>query len=405
MIVFRGATLIDGTGAGPIADAAVGVEGERITQVGGKAPRGADVLDLEGLTLLPGLIDGHTHLGIIDPFDGARVPPAVDAAHIFRNCGLALDEGFTTVRDLGGLDGGVAQAVAQGLVRGPRIFPSGPVLCQSGGHSDLSPPWLPHWHGPGVPGLAQLSIVCDGPDEVRRAARTALRRGATQVKVCVSGGVLSFTDRLEDTQFTVEELRAAVGEAKARDTYVAAHAHGVEGMKNALAAGVACIEHGTFLDAETAQAMATAGAALCPTFAVIRMLSAEWKERGIPEQMIPRLGGVEEAMTGAVKFARDAGVLIGSGSDLFGAGQTRRALEITRKAEILSPMEAIVSATSANAKILRASDRLGSVEEGKLADLIAVNGDPLATPEVLEDSSRLVLVMKGGEIVKDSRER
>src|SRR5581483_8586507 len=147
-----------------------------------------------------------------------------------------------------GIDGGVAQAVELGIVRGPRIFPAGPVICLTGGHSDLGIPWAPHHHTGGVPGLSQVSLVGDGPEEVRRNARIAFHRGATQLKVCVSGGVLSFSDRLEDTQFTVEELKAAVAEAKARGTYVAAHAHGVDGIRNALEAGVESIEHGTFLD-------------------------------------------------------------------------------------------------------------------------------------------------------------
>src|SRR5262249_16300847 len=152
-------------------------------------------------------------------------------------------------RDTGGIDGGVATAVEMGLVRGPRILPSGPLICQTGGHGDDRNPFglHPHDHA-GVPGLGQVSLPCDGPDEVRLAARTVLRGGASQVKVCVSGGVVSLTDRIEDAQFTVEELMAAVQEADARETYVTAHAHNVRGIRNGLDAGVSCFEHGTFLD-------------------------------------------------------------------------------------------------------------------------------------------------------------
>ena len=205
MILLRGATVIDGTGADPQPDGTVVLDGDRIASAAERPPAGGadEVLDLDGLTVLPGLIDAHTHFGILGHAEG-MVPPAVTAARIFRNCELALEGGFTTVRDTGGIDGGVAHAVALGLVPGPRILPSGPLICQSGGHGDESPPFGLHHHdAPGVPGLAMMSLPCDGPDEVRLAARTVLRRGATQVKVCVSGGVVSLTDRLEDTQFTV----------------------------------------------------------------------------------------------------------------------------------------------------------------------------------------------------------
>jgi imidazolonepropionase-like amidohydrolase len=258
-VVLRGAQLIDGAGAEP-RRADVMVRGGRIAGIG-DLDRGDDQsFDVSGLTVLPGLIDAHTHFGLVN-MSAEHTPAAVTAAHIFRNCELALHAGFTTVRDTGGIDGGVAEAVRLGLIPGPRILPSGPLLCQTGGHGDNSDPFSQHhFVHSGLPGLAQPALPCDGPEQVRVAARTVLRRGATQVKVCVSGGVVSFTDRLEDAQFTVEELKAAVEEAAARDTYVTAHTHNVRGIRNGLAAGVACFEHGTFLDVETAAAMAAAGA-------------------------------------------------------------------------------------------------------------------------------------------------
>lgn len=403
-IVVRGGTLIDGSGADP-RTADTRIDDERFAEVGDRVEpgRGDAVIDATGLTLLPGLIDAHTHFGLVDLAGTGATSVAVIAAQIFRNCELALDAGFTTVRDCGGVDGGLARAIDIGLVRGPRLYPSGPILCQTGGHGDLTPPFAPHPHGVAVPGLVQTSFVCDGPDEVRVAARTALRRGATQVKVCVSGGVVSLTDRLEDTQFSVEELRAAVEEAEARETYVTAHAHNVRGIHNGLAAGVRCFEHGTFLDEETATALAEAGAWLVPTLAVTRLLAEEWREWGLPDEVAPRIAGVEEAMTHAVKLAHDAGVLIGSGSDLIGPLQNRRGLELSLKARILGPMEAIVSATSTNARIIGASDDLGTVDVGRTADLIAIDGDPLTDPELFDDPDRVVLVIKQGVVVKDSR--
>lgn len=403
-LALNGATVIDGTGVDPRV-ASVVVDGDRLTAVGA-APAGADNLDLDGLTVLPGLIDAHSHFGIVTMTD-PNVPAAVTAARIFRNCELALDSGFTTVRDVGGIDGGVAAAVDLGLVRGPQILPSGPLLCQTGGHGDHSPPYAPldhhpHDHG-GVPGLATVALPCDGADQVRIAARTAFRRGATQIKVCVSGGVVSLTDRIEDAQFSVTELMAAVAEADARDTYVTAHAHNSRGIRNGLDAGVQCFEHGTFLDEETAEAMAAAGAYLVPTFAVVRLFRDEWHKWGLPEAVVPRMAGIEEAMARSLKVARAAGITIGSGSDILGPEQSRRGLELAIRAELGDPMEAIVAATAVNSQVLRRADEIGTLEPGKRADLIVLDGDPLADPGLFDQPDRVVLVMKAGEIVKDLR--
>jgi imidazolonepropionase-like amidohydrolase len=402
--VVRGAAVIDGTGADPLRADVSFEEGRIRTVADGVEPsRGDTVVEADGLTVLPGLIDAHSHFGLVDLGGVGGTPVAVIAARIFQNCDLAIDSGFTTVRDCGGVDGGLARAIDVGLIRGPRLYPSGPILCQTGGHGDLTPPFATHPHGVTVPGLVQTSIVCDGPAEVRVAARTALRRGATQVKVCVSGGVVSLSDRLEDTQFTVEELRAAVEEAEARETYVTAHAHNIRGIRNGLQAGVKCFEHGSFLDAETATALAEAGAWLVPTLAVARLMAEEGESWGLSKDVIPRIHGIEEAMTRAVKLAYDAGVLMGSGSDLIGPAQTRRGLELTLKARIIGPLAAIVSATASNARIIGASDTLGTLERGKIADLIAIAGDPLVDPEVFDDPARIVLVVKDGIVLKDTR--
>lgn len=403
-LVIRGGAIVDGTGADPEAGDVV-ADANLLTSVGPAAkPGSADtVIEADGCTVLPGLIDAHTHFGLVNLGAGDPPPLAVTAARIFRNCDIAINEGFTTARDCGGVDGGLARAIELGMIAGPRLFPSGPILCQTGGHGDFTPPFSNHSHVDAAPGLVQSSLVCDGPEEVRVGARTAFRRGATQIKVCVSGGVVSLTDRIEDTQFTVEELKAAVEEADARETYVTAHAHNVRGIRNGLEAGVRCFEHGTYLDAETATAIAEAGARLVPTLAVAHLMADEWEAWGLPKHVAARIEGIEEAMTGAVKLAYDAGVVMGSGSDLIGPEQRRRGLEIVLKARIIGAMEAIVSATQTNARILGADDRLGTLEPGKLADLIVVNGDPLAEPELFDDADRIVLVVKNGEVVKDSR--
>lgn len=407
-LILRDATLIDGTGADPKSKTSVVVENDIITGIAGKAPNRreeAQVYDLSGLTLMPGLIDAHAHLGLAYEFAAEGNPGLVSAAEIaartFENCNLCLDAGFTTVRDMCGVDGGLVRAIASGAVRGPRVYPSGPAIVQTGGHGHLSGPFCVQDHTLAIPGLIQMVAICDGPDEVRRQARLNFRRGATQLKVFISGGVVSTTDRLEDTQLTVDELKAAVHEAKARETYVSGHAHNVQSIRNGLQVGLECFEHGTLLDEATAAAMAAAGAALDPTLAVCHLMGSEWRAWGLTEDIVGRMRGLEEHMARSVRTAEAAGVLMGSGSDLLGRRQNRRGLELVLKAKILSPMRAIQCATQGNARIMRLENRLGTIAVGKLADLIAVKGDPLVDPTLFDDPSRVVLVVKGGEVVKD----
>jgi imidazolonepropionase-like amidohydrolase len=402
-LVLKVGRLLDGTGGPPLEDTTVVIDGDRIAAIGEAPAEGIEV-DLGDYTLLPGLIDAHTHLGVIDIGRQATMAPALIAAETFRNCGNALNAGFTTVRDMGGVDGGVVEAVGQGLVPGPRILPSGPILCQTGGHGDLCPPFVGTWPA-GIPGLVELSLVVDGVDAMRQAARQALRRGATQLKVSVTGGVISHSDRLEDTQLSVDELRAAVEEAAARGTYVTAHAHNVAGVRNALRAGVRGIEHGSFLDADTCAEMAKLDASLVPTFTVVELMRTEWQAWGLTEEIVARLGDVHERMTEATERAMAAGVTVGSGSDLIGANQRRFGLEVTLKAAIIGPSLAIASATSVNARILGLDDRLGAIAPGFLADAVAVRGDPLAEPALFADPDRVQWVLQGGQVVKDTRKK
>jgi len=407
-LILRDATLIDGTGGEPKTKSSVVIEGDTIADITAQPTHrreDAQVYDLSGLTVLPGLIDAHAHLGLVYDFaaegDPGLVSPAEIAARAFENCNLCLDAGFTTVRDMCGVDGGIVRAIASGAVRGPRVYPSGPAIVQTGGHGHITGPFCFQDRTLAIPGLMQLIAICDGADEVRRQARVNFRRGATQLKVFISGGVVSTTDRLEDTQLTVDELKAAVFEAKARDTYVSGHAHNVRAIRNGLEAGLECFEHGTMLDEATAHAMARAGAALDPTLAVTHLMATDWKDWGLGEYVVPRIKGCEESMSRAVQIAEAAGVMIGSGSDLLGPRQNRRGLEIVLKAKILGAMRAIQCATQGNARIMRLDDKLGTLSTGKLADVIAVRGDPRTDVTVLDDPSRVVLVVKGGEVVKD----
>ncbi len=402
-LVLHNATLIDGTGADPRPNVSVVVEGRSIVKIVPARelplPRDAQIIDLQDKYLLPGLTDAHVHFGLTEPDGTTTRPLAAYALKVARFIEDTLDQGFTTVRDAGGLDPAWAGAVERRLLRGPRILPSGAFLSQTGGHGDFRPAYE-DTPPAAVPGLLAGSVLCDGPDAVRRAARDQLRRGATQLKVMASGGAASPTDPIDATQFTVEELRAAVEEAAARDTYVLAHAYHPRSIANCLDAGVRSIEHGNLLDEQTAYRMAREGAFLVPTLIVYEVLSRHGAEFGLSPYSIEKIERVRATGEQAVRLAADAGVRIGSGSDLLGHTMARKAEELVIKARILGPMQAIVSATRVNAELFGLADRIGTVAEGKEADLIAVDGDPLADISVLADASRIVLVVKGGEVVK-----
>lgn len=400
-MVVRGATVIDGLGTDPsVRDVAYDDDG--VLTAGGAG----ETLDLGGLTLLPGLIDAHTHLAPLNDVRADDVTVAEIAAEIFATLRDALDAGFTTVRDCGGVDDGVVRAVERGLVPGPRVIPAGPILCQTGGHGHMFPPFS----GPSraaeaaTPGLTDMAIVCDGPEAVRRGARLAFQRGAKFIKMCVTGGVISHTDALTDTQFTVAELRAAVEEAAARGTYVTVHAHNNQGVRNAMEAGVRGVEHGTMIDAELAAEMTAAGMYVVPTLAITEMLRDHGKEQGFEDAIIARLGTVGADMAKAAKIAYDAGMPVGSGSDLTGGpGSERRGMEIGLKARTLGAGAAIMSATSVNARILGLADKAGAIEPGRHADLVAVDGDPLSDPDLLADPANTKLVIRKGRVMKDTR--
>ena len=403
--VFHNATLIDGTGRDPRPGMAVVVEAGRIARVAPEAglapPRDAEAIDCQGRSLLPGLTDAHTHLGIVaTDLTSARAPAAVLALRIAKVIEETLDAGFTTVRDAGGIDGGWAYAVESGLLRGPRILPSGSMLSQTAGHGDWRARFGEEPLPRTVPGLFSFPELCDSPDAVRRAAREQLRRGATQLKVMASGGAMSPADELAHSQFTVEEIAAAVHEAEAVGTYVLAHAYGPRAIANALDAGVRSIEHGNLLDEATAAAIKDAGAYLVPTLVTYEMIDLHGEAQGVPETNLRKIREARAKGEEALRIAAGAGVTIGSGSDLLALAQPFKARELTLKAGLLGAMAAIVSATRTNAEIFGLSERTGTVEEGKDADLIVVHGNPVDDISVLESAANVELVMKGGVVVK-----
>jgi imidazolonepropionase-like amidohydrolase len=312
-----------------------------------------------------------------------------------------LDLGFTTLRDAAGLDLGFRAAIEQGFIRGPRLLLSISPLTQTSGDSEGG-------RATPVPrnSLGIFPEICDGPDEVRRAARKVLERGADQIKVFADGEVVSQleSDRTKPGQwkFTVEEIRAAVETAEAAGTYVMAHTYGPRAIQNCLAAGVRSIEHGNLMDAHTAEMMAEKGAYYVSTLATYDVLTREAR-KGLNAHTLEKLEIVRHRGQHALKLAYRAGVRIGSGSDIIGPFQHLKGRELALKAEVMTPMEAIVSATRTNAELIGMADRIGTLEPGKSADLIAVDGNPLKDLTLFEHGlERVVLVMKDGRIVKDT---
>jgi len=402
-MLLQDATMLDCTGAEPRPHMSVLIGDGRIAKIGAAgsiaAPEGGRVVDCGGRTLMPGLTDAHVHFGLTAA--GQFDPPESHVSYVMKvaeNIRLALEEGFTTVRDAGGLDPAFAVAVEAGQIAGPRILPSGSFLSITGGHGDQRHRWTDE-APKSIPGLLAATEIVDSPDAVRRAARMQIRRGATQVKLMASGGVMSPNDPIESLQFSVEEMRAAVEEARAFGTYVMAHCHTSGAMQNALEAGVRSLEHGSILDDATARRIAAQGAFVVPTLVILEILSRSDQIPAFSRQKLDRVRG--ETAT-SIAIAQAAGANIGSGSDLLGPRQRRRGSELVEKARHLGAAQAIVSATRTNAALFNMSDRIGTVEEGKDADLILVAGAPLDDIGLLVDARNIVLVVKSGEIVKDA---
>ena len=400
-----GGALADGTGRDPVPNPGILAERGRITSIGGSRPADAAVVDCTGLTLMPGLIDAHVHMACA-PFDPSLrydVSVAEIAADMFANCQQTLDGGFTTVRDTGGIDRGLADVVASGKMPGPRILQCGPVHSQTGGGGQMGAEWEPThlWDQHAIPGLVAWALLSDGPDELRKNVREGFRRGATFVKLLVTGAVVAIsTQQPSDTQFTTAEIAVAVEEANAKGTYVTVHAHNNAGIRAAVRAGVRCVEHGSQIDEETAALMSEHGVALVPTLSIMDQLVADPASMGLAPSYATRLSRFAQTGREAVLAARAAGVRVGLGSDLLGPDQRDRARELVHRARLETPMRALESATRINAEIIGAGDDLGTVEIGKIADIVGFAGDPLSDPEQFADRDRVALVVQGGRVVK-----
>jgi imidazolonepropionase-like amidohydrolase len=406
-LLIRDVAVLDCTGRQPGPRLDVLVRAGRIAWIrppgeGAQMPS-ARVIDGAGCTLMPGLTDAHVHFAIIGK--GGWHGDLAWIEHVLRVAGMiseALDEGFTTVRDAGGLEPTWARMVAEGKVRGPRILPSGSFISQTGGHGDDRLAHEAVHRGVSIPGLVAMNEIVDGVDAVRRAAREQLRRGATQVKMFASGGLASPTDPLEGLQFSVDEIRAAVEVAHDWGTYVLAHCHTSPAIQRALDGGVRSIEHASMLDEATAQRLAREEKFVVPTLQVLVELLEEPERFGLTPAKQARAERVYRSAQESIKLAGGVGVSVGSGSDLVGPEQHHRGRELVLKAGLMGAEAAIISATRTNALLFRMEDRIGTVEPGKEADLILVSGEPLADIGILADPSCIPVVIRGGEVMKDS---
>ncbi len=404
-VLFRNALLWDGSGGAPLDGAQVLVEEGRIKEVadGPLSAGDAREIDLAGRFLMPGLIDAHFHALAADPDIGRLdlMPRSLIHQHAREILEGALQRGFTTVRDAGGADYGLAMAVETGLIQGPRLFFSGKALSQTGGHGDFRPYEQAGYCFCCQGGLS-LSQIADGVTEVRRAAREELRKGATQIKIMASGGVASPSDPIWNLQYSEEEIRAAVWEARSWKTYVMAHVYTAEAIRRCLEYGVRSIEHGNLIDAETAAYAAERGAFIVPTLATYQAAHRYGRDSGFPEVSLAKLGEVREAGVRALEVLKTAGVKTAFGTDLLGKMHVHQLSEFRIRSEVLDIREILLSATATNAELLNRSGELGRIAPGALADLVVLDGNPLEDLSVFDgEGERVALVMKGGAIARN----
>lgn len=399
--------IFDGSSNDALENGCVVIQGNRIAEVCSRPPRleaAAIRIDCGGRTLMPGLIDAHVHAYApsFSFYNNDRMPPPLLAIHAAQALQGMLARGFTTVRDAGGGDRGLWLAVERRLIKGPRFFYSGKAISQTGGHGDMRS--ADHAELCGCGGYSgSISVVADGADAVRAAAREELRKGAHQIKLFASGGVTSPTDPIWMNQFTDDEIRAAVEEAATRRTYVMAHCHTDDAVRRCIGLGVRSIEHGTHIKTATAQLIAARDAYVVPTLSVANIVRQHGQALGMPAASLEKMKGLYEQMATSVDVCARAGVKLGLGTDILGQEfQDLQGAELGLRGEIQAPIDVLRSATSVNAALLQQSGQLGCIAPGALADLLVVEGDPFRDLALFRNArSTIPLVMKDGEFVRN----
>jgi imidazolonepropionase-like amidohydrolase len=404
-ILFKNARIFDGVSEECQEGMQVLVEGDRIREVSSKPIKSANaqVIDVGGRTLMPGLIDAHIHAYASDvnlhKVDHSGAP--YRTAHAIRMLRFALESGFTTVRDVGGGDWSLARAMADGLFQGPRFFYAGKALSMTGGHGDFRDPGdSEHAGGCACSHSSTLSVLADGVDECIKAAREELRLGAHCIKIMGSGGVASPSDPIWMNQYRDDEIRSIVHEANERRSYVTAHCHPAYAARRCAELGVRSIEHGTLMDDETARFIAEKGAFVVPTMAIIFALVELGQKLGFPRVSQEKVKEAHRQAMAGMESMRKAGVRIGLGTDLLGETYVYQRREFTLRSEVFSPVEILRQATSNNAALLQHEGKLGCVAPGAYADLLVVDGDPLKNLSLLSDG-HLSLILRAGELIRN----
>lgn len=404
-LLFKGGKIITGKPGEVFFDFILAVEGSNIVFLGKEEELPKDkrdkarVLSFEGCTLMPGLIDAHVHFWgarTVDYFHRALVPDQLNMIRAVKDVEALLKAGFTTVREAGGNKSiHLRTAIEEGTIKGPRILSAHRVICITGGHYDLH--FLPLDHVKKMRGNFRLA---DGVDDCRKAVREQLREGADFIKICTTGGIMSQRGRPEAVQFSPDELSAIVEESHNHGMRVACHAYSRNGIINALRAGVDSIEHGTFLDEAISDEMVARGIFLVPTLSIMHKIATEGASHGMSPWALKKGVEINEVAARAFNLARKKGILIASGTDFSGAPPMRHgenALELRLMVQAgMSTADAISSATQVAAAAIGLGDRTGTLEKGKWADILIVEGDPLEDISVLQERSRIKMVVKEG---------
>jgi imidazolonepropionase-like amidohydrolase len=409
IVIIRNASILDPAAGQLLPDRTITIEDADIVEVSAAAAASKSVtddvrvVDARGRVVMPGLIDGHVHVLAYT----ANLPAAAEqspfyvaarASQILRGM---LDRGFTTVRDAAGADYGLADAVSEGYFVGPRVMFGGKALSQTGGHGDgrhrgremLDEAYCAPSH----------CRIVDGVDAVRKAVRDEIRRGAEHIKLMLGGGVASPTDRIDSTQFSVEEIRAAVEEATAANRYVMGHAYTTRAVNRGLAAGVRSIEHGNLIDESSVALFRQHDAFYVPTLATYAALAEEGPAAGLPPESFRKVFEVLDAGLHALELAHRGGVKIVYGTDLLGDMHYRQLTEFALRAQVQPPADILRSATTTAAELLGLAGRIGTIAPGAAADLLVVDGNPLDDVTVLtKPDDALRLIMHGGRVHKNT---
>jgi imidazolonepropionase-like amidohydrolase len=400
-ILLQNATLVDAAWAEP-REGNLLVEDGRIRELNATSFSGdCRVIDVRGRTVLPGLIDSHVHVmaSMMDLAANAQLPAPLAVLRAVPILKGMLERGFTSVRDTGGAHPSLAEAIAQGLTPGPRLFTCGKALSKTGGHSDARPRHDTHDPNRWSANAGSLGRIADGIDAVRLACRQQLREGASFIKIMGSGGVASPTDPIHWYGYTPDEIRGAVEECRDAHTYVAAHVYTPDTITRAVECGVHSLEHCNNIDARAARRAAQAGAVAVPTLVTYEALAQDGPSLGLPPASIAKIENVRKSGLESLAVLGEAGVAMAFGTDLLGPTHVRQNEEFAIRGRVLPAREILASATAVGARLVGMEGRLGTLTAGAIADLLVVQGNPLEDIGLLAHPDKnLLLVMKEGVI-------